>query len=180
MWSCAACKEKAAYLMDAASSALGRPVTSKIRSIWFIVELPGQDKTKECEPTQRNHGNAPPHSHCQPTIRTRVPQPAWCSTRQCGHKPHPPRSSLLCPLVTRTWENGFAGEHLSQYAAQGPHVHALRVLCRPQQDFGRTVPPCRDIVRQRLCTTRRWHLGQSDKNQGNDDDDRRPQRPGSR
>ena len=37
-----------------------------------------------------------------------------------------------------TWEERFAEEHLGEYAAEAPHVHARRVTLRGQQDLRRS------------------------------------------
>ena len=45
-------------------------------------------------------------------------------------------------------EEGLAGDHLCQDAAQAPHVDPLRVVLLPQEDLRRPVPPCRHVVRE--------------------------------
>lgn len=39
-----------------------------------------------------------------------------------------------------TWEEGFAGAHLSEDATDRPHIHASRVLPTTEQNLWRTVP----------------------------------------
>lgn len=45
-----------------------------------------------------------------------------------------------------TWEEGLAGSHLGEDAADGPHVDTSGVLAATEQDFGRAVPESDDLV----------------------------------
>lgn len=45
-----------------------------------------------------------------------------------------------------TREQGLACAHLGKDATDGPHIDAGRVLTTTQQNFGRTVPQCDDLV----------------------------------
>ena len=49
----------------------------------------------------------------------------------------------------RAGKDGRADEHLAEYAAHAPHVHALGVLGRGEQDLGRPVPARRHVLGER-------------------------------
>lgn len=42
----------------------------------------------------------------------------------------------------------MSGDHLSQYAASGPHVYGLGVVIGGQKEAGRTVPLCYQTLGQ--------------------------------
>ena len=55
-------------------------------------------------------------------------------------------------------EEGLAAEHLSEHAADGPHVYGSGVLFEGEHDFGGAIPSAEEIVARRHEDRRVPHL----------------------